>query len=78
MTINVHEAKTRLSQLLIAVERGEEVIIARSGMPVAKLVPYTHQASQRVLGCAEGSVTYISADFDEPLTDFADYMPDGR
>ena len=78
MTMNVHEAKTRLSQLLIAVERGEEVIIARSGMPVAKLVPYSLQASHRVLGCAEGSVTYISADFDEPLSDFADYMPDVR
>ncbi len=38
-TLNVHEAKTRLSQLLAAVERGEEVTIAKAGRPVAKLVP---------------------------------------
>lgn len=39
MQVNVHEAKTRLSQLLQRVERGEEVIIARAGKPVARLVP---------------------------------------
>jgi len=38
-TVNVHEAKTTLSQLLSAVEGGEEVVIARNGVPVAKLVP---------------------------------------
>ncbi len=37
--VNVHEAKTTLSQLLADVERGEDVVIARNGMPVAKLVP---------------------------------------
>ena len=38
VTVNVHEAKTHLSRLLIQVEEGEEVVIARSGKPVAKLV----------------------------------------
>jgi len=38
-TVNVHEAKTRLSQLLTAAEAGEEVIIARQGVAVARLVP---------------------------------------
>ena len=39
VTVNVHEAKTNLSQLLKQVEAGEEVIIARNGKPVARLVP---------------------------------------
>ena len=39
MLVNVHDAKTRLSQLLEAVEQGQEVIIARRGEPVARLVP---------------------------------------
>lgn len=38
MIVNVHEAKTNLSKLLKAVERGEEVVIGRAGVPVAKLV----------------------------------------
>jgi prevent-host-death family protein len=40
MQVTVHQAKTTLSKLLEAVERGEEVIIARGSTPVAKLVPY--------------------------------------
>ena len=39
-TVNVHEAKTHLSRLLGLVERGEEVIIARAGRPVARLLPF--------------------------------------
>ena len=39
MQVNVHEAKTRLSQLLELVEEGETVVIARNGQPVAELVP---------------------------------------
>ena len=42
---NVHEAKSRLSQLLIQVERGEEVVISRNGTPVARLVPCGEQQS---------------------------------
>lgn len=39
ITVNVHEAKTRLSELLMRVEQGEEVVIARAGTPVARLAP---------------------------------------
>ena len=38
VTVNVHEAKTHLSRLLLQVEAGEEVVIARNGKPVARLV----------------------------------------
>lgn len=40
MQVNIHEAKTQLSKLIEAMQRGEDVVIARSGVPVAKLVPY--------------------------------------
>ena len=40
VTVNVHEAKTNLSRLLAQVEAGEDVVIARNGKPVARLVEY--------------------------------------
>ncbi len=43
-TYNVHEAKTRLSELLQRVEQGEEFILARGGKPIAKLSRFTHQS----------------------------------
>ena len=39
-TVNIHEAKTQLSRLLSRVERGEEIVIARAGRPVARLLPF--------------------------------------
>ena len=61
--MNVHEAKTHLSRLLEAVERGEDVVIARSGKPVARLVPARSQGARRP-GSWKGQVV-IAADFDE-------------
>lgn len=51
-TVNIHEAKTQLSKLIEAINRGENVIIARNGEPVAKLVRYT--AARRTPGAARG------------------------
>jgi prevent-host-death family protein len=48
--VNVHEAKTKLSALLAAVERGEQVVIARGGVPVAELVLYVARAISRTPG----------------------------
>ena len=62
---NVHEAKTHLSRLLEKVEEGEEVVIARAGVPVARLVPVS-PPSQRELGFERGRV-FIADDFDAPL-----------
>ena len=45
--VNVHEAKTQLSRLLVQVEAGEEVVIARNGTPVARLVTYRRQGKRR-------------------------------
>jgi len=61
---NVHEAKTHLSRLLDRVESGEEVVIAKNGRPVARLVPM--QAPRRVPGRLKGKI-WIGDDFDAPL-----------
>ncbi|SFK71583.1 type II toxin-antitoxin system Phd/YefM family antitoxin [Geodermatophilus ruber] len=63
-TVNVHEAKTHLSRLLEAVERGEDVVIARAGRPVARLVPAGIPAQARTPGAWRGRVV-IADDFDE-------------
>ena len=62
--VNIHHAKTQLSRLLERVEAGEEIIIARNGTPVAKLVPMALQPRQP--GRLKGKVK-ISPQFDEPL-----------
>lgn len=55
MQVNVQEAKTRLSRLLVQVERGEEVVIARDGVPIVRLIPVTPPA-RRPMGFVAGSV----------------------
>lgn len=65
-TVNVHEAKTHLSRLLERVERGEEVVIARNGTPVAKLVPIEPKGRRGMWGKYKGQI-WMSEDFDEPL-----------
>lgn len=62
--VNIHHAKTQLSRLLERVEAGEEIIIARNGTPVAKLVPMALQPRQP--GRLKGKVK-ISPQFDAPL-----------
>lgn len=64
--VNIHEAKTHLSRLLQRVAQGEEVTIARAGVPVARLVPARAEGSPRPLGMDRDSI-YIADDFDAPL-----------
>lgn len=64
--VNVHDAKTNLSRLLQRVAAGEEVIIARAGKPVARLVPYEEAPQPRVLG-QDAEHVHIAEDFDAPL-----------
>jgi len=66
-TVNIHEAKTHLSKLLERVEAGQEVIIARAGRPVARLIPFA-RPGKRTLGVDAGR-GYIAPDFDAPLPD---------
>ena len=62
-SVNIHEAKTNFSKLLLRVHNGENIIIAKAGTPYAKLVPI-NPVKQRVAGIAKGAVT---DDFFEPL-----------
>ena len=65
MEVNIHEAKTHLSKLLDRVALGEEVVIAKAGTPVAKLIPVTSKAKKRVLGTAKGDFV-VPEDFNDP------------
>lgn len=62
--VNVHQAKTQLSQLLEQACAGEEVIIARAGKPVARLVPIEPEQAPRQPGLWKGRV-WMAPDFDE-------------
>lgn len=68
MEVNIHEAKTQFSRLLQRVANGEEVTIARAGVPVARLVPVVQKQDVRSLGFARGEV-WVADDFDAPLPD---------
>jgi len=74
---NIHEAKTHLSRLLDRVAQGEEIIIAKSGRPVAKLVRVT--AEPRRPGRLKGRIR-IGPDFEEPLPEeiLAAFRGDGE
>jgi prevent-host-death family protein len=64
--VNTHEAKTHLSQLLKRVAAGEEIVIAKAGTPVARLVPVKDVSEERVLGFVREGLS-VSDDFDAPL-----------
>jgi len=67
--VNVHAAKTHLSRLLDEAAGGEEIVIARAGKPIARLVPFTPKKQRRRgFGAGKGEV-WISDDFDAPLPD---------
>jgi prevent-host-death family protein len=65
-TVNIHEAKTHLSRLVDEVSAGHEVVIARAGKPVARLVPLPKKAKKRKLGALAGKFS-VPDDFDSPL-----------
>ncbi len=62
-SVNIHEAKTHLSRLVERVEAGEEIVLARAGRPVARLVPYRTRSRPREPGLWRGQVV-IGPDFD--------------
>ena len=67
-SVNVHEAKTQLSKILEEVEAGEEVVIARAGVPVAVLKPFRESLVPRRLNTSKGLVK-IASDFDDLSAD---------
>ena len=65
-TINIHAAKTHLSGLVEEAAAGEEIIIAKAGKPVARLVALEKPSFRRALGALKGRIR-ASDDFDAPL-----------
>jgi prevent-host-death family protein len=72
MQIDLTEAATKLSELIVAAERGEEVVITREGQPIAKLVALVRTEEQpkkrRVFGAYKGQIS-IGPEFFDPLPD---------
>ena len=67
-TINIHAAKTHLSRLVDEAAAGAEIVIAKAGKPVARLVPLRPERGRRRLGGLAGQI-WIADDFDAPLPD---------
>jgi prevent-host-death family protein len=68
MEVNIHEAKTTLSKLLVQVQLGEEVVIAKGGKPIARLTPIRTKSKPRKLGSAQGDFV-VPEDFNAPLSE---------
>ena len=62
--VNVHEAKTHLSKLLAEVEKGHEIVVARDGKPVAKIVPFPAKKNRIKFNDLKGKI-WMADDFDE-------------
>ncbi|MGE5345817.1 MAG: type II toxin-antitoxin system Phd/YefM family antitoxin [Acidithiobacillales bacterium] len=65
-TVNVHEAKTHFSRLLDRAAAGEEIVLAKAGKPVARLVPLATAGARRAPGSAKGIIV-VRKNFDAPL-----------
>ena len=67
--VNIHQAKTQLSKLVEAAAQGEEIIIAKSGKPLARLVQFVQpEIPPRKPGALKGKI-WISEDFDDPMNE---------
>lgn len=69
--VNIHEAKTHFSKLLARVGKGEEIVIARNGTPVARLVPVEPEANERPLGIYKGQI-WVAPDFTQTSEEIID------
>ncbi|MDP2808937.1 MAG: type II toxin-antitoxin system prevent-host-death family antitoxin [Rhodocyclaceae bacterium] len=74
--VNIHDAKTQLSKLLEQVQSGEDVVIAKAGTPIVRMVPYT-SPRQKIAppGAMEGEI-WIADDFDAPIDNLFNCLKD--
>jgi prevent-host-death family protein len=72
--VNVHQAKTHLSQLLQEVEQGQEVVIARAGVPIARLVAWSSPPQPLAAPGAMRGQIEMAEDFDAPLDDLFEVL----
>ena len=75
--VNLDDAKTNLSSLVERAAAGEEIVIAKAGRPLARLVPLEKRTAPRPLGMYAGQVT-IGPDFDDPLPEEIQAAFEGR
>jgi prevent-host-death family protein len=75
--VNIHDAKTQLSKLVAKAAAGFEVVIAKAGKPVARLVPLASAGQVRKLGALKGKLS-VPDDFDAPLPAKAASTFEGR
>jgi antitoxin (DNA-binding transcriptional repressor) of toxin-antitoxin stability system len=71
--VNIYEAKTHFSRLVAEALQGEDIVIARDGVPFIRFVPIVPPTKAGILGLFRGKIQ-ISEDFDEPLSDFDPYQ----
>jgi len=64
---NMHDAKTHLSRIIERVERGEEIVIDRAGVPVARVVPLVRRVNRTAVGSLAGQLD-LSGEWDSPQT----------
>jgi len=76
-TVNIYEAKTKLSKLVDLAAAGQEIIIARNGKPVARLTTLKEEKRPLVYGLLEGK-GWIADDFDDPLPEEIQKYFEGR
>jgi antitoxin (DNA-binding transcriptional repressor) of toxin-antitoxin stability system len=82
IAVDISEFTTKLKELITSLKRDEEILITAENLPVARLTAVNGQTpeqletkpNRRQAGLTEG-IAWISPDFDEPLEDFAEYMP---
>lgn len=68
-SVKIHEAKTQFSKLIASVEQGEEIVVQRGDVKVARIVPYDSPAPTRRAGALKGRIR-IADDFDELPPEF--------
>lgn len=71
--VNIHEAKTHLSRLIVRVQAGERITIAKAGKPVAFLIPAEERPPDRIPGMDKGKVI-IHDDFDDPIPELEEFF----
>ena len=74
LQVKIHEAKTQLSRLIQEALNGKEVIIAKDDKPLVRLEVLPEVRSNRKIGSAKDLILSMADDFDEPLSDFGEYM----
>ncbi|MDX9944400.1 MAG: type II toxin-antitoxin system prevent-host-death family antitoxin [Azonexus sp.] len=75
-TVNIYEAKTQFSRLIEAAERGEEIVIARAGQPVAMISAYSPKRKIAAPGSMQGSGWRMHENFDESVEALFDCLQD--